>query len=174
MSKNRIDEEGGRLWAKVTADVAPLRSKKPVPVSVNSELKEKSVGRKQKIQEKAAVHAPLPAKKEVHKPLLPEPNLVRQVRQGRRTIDAKIDLHGLTQAEAHAALLQFITRAKTGGKRVLLVITGKGSKMEGILRRALPHWLSTISFVHSHVEAAPNHGGGGAFYVFLRKEKNKD
>ena len=109
----------------------------------------------------------------------------RKLRRGRAEIDAKIDLHGMRQAEAHAALNRFILSAKDRGHRCVLVITGKGNKPDrsgssyvssapGILRTRLRQWLAQEP-LRAHVfgieEAHPRHGGSGAFYVFIRKTR---
>lgn len=95
--------------------------------------------------------------------------------KGRLPIEGKVDLHGLTQSEAHALLLAFLHRAYAEGRRHVLVVTGKGSSFgsDGVLRRAVPAWLATPSFrsiVGSHETAARGHGGGGALYVRLRRQ----
>lgn len=94
--------------------------------------------------------------------------------KGRLPIEGKVDLHGMTQSEAHALLLSFLHRAYAGGRRHVLVVTGKGSSLgsEGVLRRAVPAWLSTPPFralVSGHEPAARHHGGAGALYVRLRR-----
>lgn len=103
-----------------------------------------------------------------------------KVRRGRLPIDGRIDLHGLTQSEAHDALVGFVRRSHGSGRRLLLVITGKGGpgygdgRDRGVLRSAVPRWLNEASLrplvlaVHS---AQPQHGGQGAFYVFLRRRR---
>lgn len=96
--------------------------------------------------------------------------------KGRMPIEGRVDLHGLTQDAAHTLLYSFLSRAQAGGVRYVLVITGKGSSSggDGVLRRAVPAWLSTSLFrplVSSHDHAARQHGGGGALYVRLRRVK---
>ncbi len=93
---------------------------------------------------------------------------------GKLPIEGRVDLHGMTQSEAHALLLSFLQRAHANGVRYVLVITGKGfsSGGDGVLRRQVPAWLSTPPFrvlVSSHDLAARRHGGEGALYVRLRK-----
>ena len=93
------------------------------------------------------------------------------LRRGRIEPDARIDLHGLTQERAYRALLGFLTRAQADGSRLVLVITGKG----GVLRSQLPLWLGQADLrplVAGLNEAHIRHGGGGAFYVLLRKRKS--
>lgn len=94
--------------------------------------------------------------------------------KGRLPIEGKVDLHGLTQVEAHGLLLSFLHRAHADGRRHVLIVTGKGSSLgsDGVLRRAVPAWLGTAPFralVSGHEIAARGHGGAGALYVRLRK-----
>ncbi|PBB81584.1 DNA mismatch repair protein MutS [Mesorhizobium sp. WSM3879] len=99
-----------------------------------------------------------------------------KLKKGRLPIEGRVDLHGMTQDQAYSLLLTFLHRAHAGGIRYVLVITGKGSSSggDGILRRSVPHWLSTPAFRHlvsSHDHAARNHGGSGALYVRLRRTR---
>jgi len=103
----------------------------------------------------------------------------RGLERGRLTIEARIDLHGLYQAEAHAALVGFLMRSRAAGHARVLVVTGKGGaggdpvvSERGVLRRSVPHWLRGAelrSIVLGFEEAARHHGGGGALYVRLRR-----
>ncbi|WP_375465502.1 Smr/MutS family protein [uncultured Methylobacterium sp.] len=108
------------------------------------------------------------------------PGLERRERQrlsrGRLAIEARIDLHGLYQAEAHAALVGFLMRARAAGHARVLVVTGKGGEdayaERGVLRRSVPHWLRGADLrglVLGFEEAARHHGGAGALYVRLRR-----
>ena len=97
-----------------------------------------------------------------------------RLRRGMLPIEGTIDLHGMTQAEAHAALHQFIAGSQQRGRRCVLVITGKGSHSEGVLRSAVPHWLNlpaTRSLVLAFAYATPAHGGAGALYVLLKRRR---
>ncbi len=94
--------------------------------------------------------------------------------KGRLPIEGKVDLHGLTQSQAHTLLLSFLHRAYADGRRHVLVVTGKGSSLgsDGVLRRAVPAWFATPPFralVSAHEDAARRHGGSGALYVRLRR-----
>lgn len=100
----------------------------------------------------------------------------RQLRQGKTEPEATIDLHGSTQTEAHSLLASFLQRSAQEGKRAVLVITGKGSRAgkAGVLRMSLASWLSSApcsAFVAAFAQAHIRHGGEGAFYVLLRKQK---
>lgn len=108
----------------------------------------------------------------------------RKIRGGRLEIEARVDLHGLRQSEAHAALRAFLFRCQGRGLRFVLVITGKGKSANasdspyhnyenerGVLKRNVPRWLEepdVRSIVVSYTTAAIQHGGEGAIYVHLR------
>ena len=99
-----------------------------------------------------------------------------QLSRGRKQIDAKLDLHGMTQTRAHGALSAFLQRARRDGLTFVLVITGKGKmgaeSERGVLRRQVPQWLSLPEFralVVGFEEAHVGHGGEGALYVRIRR-----
>ncbi|MBX9456997.1 MAG: Smr/MutS family protein [Rhizobium sp.] len=107
-----------------------------------------------------------------HQPL--ERPVKRKIAKGRLELEARIDLHGMFQDEAHGLLHAFIQRAFDRGLRHVLVITGKGTSMgsDGALKRAVPMWFAKPEFRHlisSWETAAPNHGGEGALYVRLAR-----
>jgi DNA-nicking Smr family endonuclease len=115
----------------------------------------------------------------------------KRLRSGQTDIEARIDLHGMRQEEAHHALTSFLMSCHTRGLRWVLVITGKGgprrNKSEesenfemaersepGVLRRNVPRWLTEPdlrSFVVSYTSASISHGGDGAMYVQLRRNR---
>jgi DNA-nicking Smr family endonuclease len=100
----------------------------------------------------------------------------RQLRDGHIIIDARLDLHGMTQAVAHNALAHFITAQHKTGSRKLLIITGKGRGNQGVLRANLPQWLASFKEAPDILTLRPaalKHGGDGAFYVLLKKRKPK-
>ena len=95
-----------------------------------------------------------------------------KLRRGSYPIDARLDLHGLTQAEAHARLGAFLAAAQARGNRCVLVITGRGLRTGGTLREATPRWLETEpnrGRILSFARAQLHHGGEGALYVLLRR-----
>lgn len=105
-----------------------------------------------------------------------------RLRRGRMEPDRTIDLHGMTAAAAQSALTSFLLASRSGGARLVLVITGKGTiagkdhhgmpRRPGVIRESLPMWLSMpplAGMVVKTVSAHPKHGGGGAFYVYLRR-----
>ncbi|MEX2454360.1 MAG: Smr/MutS family protein [Rhodospirillaceae bacterium] len=100
-----------------------------------------------------------------------------RLRKGRLRPEAVIDLHGMTAADAHRALGGFIGSAHATGRRCVLVITGKGSLKEGggIIRRELPVWLNSAENrgrIIGFAQARPGDGGGGAFYVLLKRRRS--
>jgi DNA-nicking Smr family endonuclease len=114
-------------------------------------------------------------------PLAPiERRLKRELRRGRAEIDGALDLHGMTQAEAHQALRAFLRHSQARGARLVVVVTGKGggeergpwSEERGVLRRVTPHWLKELDLrgvVLGFEEAGRAHGGAGALYVRIRR-----
>ncbi|MDD3182600.1 MAG: Smr/MutS family protein [Alphaproteobacteria bacterium] len=96
----------------------------------------------------------------------------RNMSLGDVVIEAKLDLHGKTEAEAYDAFSAFIETQQKRGKRMLLVITGKGQDGASVLRGNLPRWCDTAPFEEAILAvrtAAQHHGGDGAYYVLLRK-----
>jgi DNA-nicking Smr family endonuclease len=100
----------------------------------------------------------------------------QRVARGKEAIDARLDLHGYTQDEAHSALLRFLRSANARDARLVLVITGKGRGGEiGVLRRQVPNWLALPEFralVIGYEDAAITHGGEGALYVRVRRTRS--
>jgi DNA-nicking Smr family endonuclease len=98
-----------------------------------------------------------------------------KLRRGELRLEGRLDLHGMTQDEAHYALTGFLVRAQEAGKRCVLVITGKGSaERGGVLRAAVPRWLGEAPHrgrVLATAPAQPRDGGAGALYVLLRRRR---
>lgn len=96
---------------------------------------------------------------------------LRRIQKGKRPIDARLDLHGLTQEAAHATLLAFVQKAIDAKLRTLLVITGKGRQGQGVLRDNVPRWLAASPTLNKKIvgvaESGATHGGNGAFYIAL-------
>lgn len=107
----------------------------------------------------------------------------QNLKRGKMKPEGKIDLHGLTLDQAHPRLTAFIMRAHAQGKRLVLVVTGKGKPRDdggpipvrlGVLRHQVPQWLTTpplAQVVLQISEAHVRHGGGGAYYVYLRRQR---
>ncbi|WP_415012065.1 Smr/MutS family protein [Amaricoccus sp.] len=105
-----------------------------------------------------------------------------KLRRGRLEPEERLDLHGMTLERAHSALTGFVLGAHVRDLRLVLVITGKGRGDEsgmtphrhGILRHSVPHWLSAPPLVGCVLDVVPahqRHGGGGAYYVYLRRRR---
>ena len=106
-----------------------------------------------------------------------------RMKRGKLKPQARIDLHGMTLAQAHPALTGFILRSASAGHRLVLVITGKGKNRDdggpiptkfGVLRHQVPQWLAMAplgALVLQVSEAHIRHGGGGAYYVYLRRAR---
>ncbi|MCV3206788.1 Smr/MutS family protein [Mesorhizobium sp. YC-39] len=167
---DRLSEDDRVLWNLVARTAKPLKGRTAVDIpDFGVEAKPASPP-----APAAATLAGTPKPKTQHvSHALDEPTLDK-LSKGRLPIEGRVDLHGLTQDEAYSLLFSFLHRAHAGGIRYVLVITGKGSSSggDGVLRRAVPAWLSTPAFrplVSSHDHAARNHGGSGALYVRLRR-----
>ncbi len=98
-----------------------------------------------------------------------------RLKRGQMEIEARLDLHGKTQDEAHRALSSFIARAQSRGARLALVVTGKGREGKGVLRESVPRWLNEPALrarILALANAQPRDGGSGALYVLLRKTRS--
>ena len=164
------------LWTMVTKSIDPMHGALPEVAAEDSQ----TPGPAKPSRAKGVSGAPPVAAPPVKRPppLTPLGRRARQrVARGRDAIDARFDLHGLTQAEAHAALTRFLRSASARGARLVLIITGKGrtgDSERGVLRRQVPHWLALPElreFVIGFEEAHLAHGGEGALYVRLRRQR---
>lgn len=123
-----------------------------------------------------------PKTENLHNPGL-DRNTEQRLKRGKLPIEARLDLHGMSRDNAHEAVINFIASAHNQGKRCVLIITGKGSRKDadpfaatkpGILKKSLPDWLFSAPLqgkVLRYVAAQPQHGGGGAFYVLIRRKR---
>ncbi|MHC2434262.1 Smr/MutS family protein [Bradyrhizobium sp. USDA 4451] len=178
--KRALSEEERALWESVAKQVKPLR-KKPAAPKVHAAT-----------SDTAAYHAPAkpipvrpvmsvkPTPRPQVPPLAPIGRRERaKLSRGRQEIDARLDLHGMTQMRAHRVLFAFLQRAHSDGLTFVLVITGKGKagglqSERGVLRRQVPEWLSLPEFrslVVGFEEAHIGHGGEGALYVRVRRAR---
>ena len=106
-----------------------------------------------------------------------------KMKRGKLKPEGRIDLHGMTLDRAHPALIRFILSSHASGKRLVLVITGKGKRGEddgpiprprGVLRQQVPGWLSSPPLAQAVLQVTPahiSHGGDGAYYVYLRRQR---
>ena len=163
------------LWTTVTKAIAPLRATARLAPDVDTEATADAVKPPRPVGPKKA-SPPLAPQQPAPPPLTPlSRRMKRGVVRGKQVIDARLDLHGLTQSEAHAALLRFLRNAGARDARLALVITGKGRGAEpGVLRRQVPQWLGLPEFrslVLGFEDAHVTHGGEGALYVRLRRAR---
>jgi DNA-nicking Smr family endonuclease len=179
--KRALSEEERALWESVAKHTKPLRKKhRPAEPHAASPKPEPLVVAKAAVPAKLLLPIKLPAPaKPVVPPLAPLGRRERaQLSRGRKEIEARLDLHGMTQARAHRALSGFLHRAHGEGLTFVLVITGKGKvgaeSERGVLRRQVPEWLSQPefrAFVVGFEEAHIGHGGAGALYVRIRRSR---
>ncbi|MBS0536322.1 MAG: Smr/MutS family protein [Proteobacteria bacterium] len=174
------------LWSTITKTMKPLRPGEPA--AADDEVAAPVVPPKPRASVKVRPGEPKIVPPSPPKPAPIAPSLTRRAKRslarGKQDIDARLDLHGLTQSEAHHALLRFLRTASSRDARLVLVITGKGAarathfddsgRERGVLRRQVPQWLSlpefrayVIGFEDAHIA----HGGEGALYVRVRRAK---
>ncbi|WP_421565361.1 Smr/MutS family protein [Ochrobactrum sp. EDr1-4] len=180
--KDYLRPEDRILWETVAKTAKPLAGKKLQfeELSVFSELMAEKAEKKPAKQVSTPVADPVEPKKKITAlKELPihafDRPTHRKISKGRVDIEARIDLHGLTQNDAYELLYGFLLGAHARGLKHVMVITGKGRSFgsEGVLKQAVPHWFSTPLFrllVSAYEDAAHHHGGHGALYVRLRKQ----
>lgn len=174
----QLSDEEEALWATFARSIKPLRkSDKPKKSAAPQAAVRERVPAVLKVQEQGQRAKPPPGAP----PLAPLGRRLKQrVARGREPIEARIDLHGMTQHEAHGRLLRFLERAQAEGVKIALVVTGKGKPRSegdlraerGVLKRQVPLWLALPefrSFVVGFEDAHIGHGGEGALYVRLRR-----
>lgn len=172
LRKNNTSEDE-MLWQEVVEDVTPLKARQREP-----EPSQEHVIQQRKRQAPVITAVTIPPG---YVQYLEEGDMSRvdgaiaqKLKSGTYPLDATLDLHGRTQDEAFEDLKYFIKAAYSLGKRCILVITGKGIGGNGILHSQFPKWLniSGISeFVLAYNHAIQKHGGTGAFYVLLKKNR---
>ncbi|MBN8938014.1 MAG: Smr/MutS family protein [Rhizobiales bacterium] len=187
--RKTLSAEDRTLWTHVARSVTPLDPARAVdllaePAEEPAPPAPKPAGKPAAAAGVAKAVAPPPP------PLAPlEKRLRQRLSRGKAEVDARLDLHGLTQDAAHRRLLGFLRQAQFDGLRVVIVITGKGAPKQaaafddghwsadpfagrGVLRRMVPQWLTLPEMrplVIGFEEAAIGHGGAGALYVRIRR-----
>jgi len=185
-------ENDAALWARIAQTATPLKKKNRV-AKVAAIPKPAQPPKAKVVKEKAAKArakpVPAPASKPPSRPgHAPgagglDRQTARKLEKGALAVEARLDLHGMRQRDAHVALRKFLKWAQGKDYRHVLVITGKGSARQertsfyeeearGVLRQAVPHWLShgdLAPLIVSFAEAPRSLGGEGALYVRLRK-----
>jgi DNA-nicking Smr family endonuclease len=183
--RRQLTAEERTLWHTVTRSIAPLRGTGQLPESADPEPAPVDPTPAQPAAPASAA-APAPKKPSVP-PLAPLAPLERRIKQrlgrGSEPIDGRLDLHGLTQHEAHMALASFLRGAQAREAKLVLVITGKGARgtddpfgdrPRGVLKRLVPQWLKLPefrSYVVGFEPAHAGHGGEGALYVRVRRAR---
>ncbi|MDA7427673.1 Smr/MutS family protein [Primorskyibacter aestuariivivens] len=200
MRKRKLREDERELWDQVAKSATPLH--RPNPISVENTAAAKPS--QPLIQPKTPEAQPIPAFRVGENatggenghalaptlsaslaaaPVEMDKKAFGRLKRGKLRPEARIDLHGMTLAQAHPALTGFVLRAHAEGKRLVLVITGKGKpsnddgpipRRRGVLRHEVPHWLRSgplrnivLQISESHIR----HGGAGAYYVYLRRSR---
>lgn len=179
--RRALSEEERELWDTVARQVKPLRKHRVAKAQAAPRTEPSS-----------AAPAPRPAPSPRPIPAAPAPRVPKpaipplaplgkrertKLSRGRSEIEARLDLHGMTQMRAHRALSGFLHRAHHDGLTFVLIITGKGRSggESGVLRRQVPEWLSLPefrAFVVGFEEAGVGHGGEGALYVRIRRARS--
>lgn len=177
--KRSLTREEAELWETVAKQAKPLR-KRARPAKALQEIADESPTMPAPVlQLKSSPVTPkIPSVPPAPPPLAPLGRRERsKLSRGRKDIDARLDLHGMTQSRAHRVLLNFLHHAQEDGLSVVLIITGKGRTVgaeseRGVLRRQVPQWLGLPEFrsvVIGFDEAHIGHGGEGALYVRIRR-----
>jgi DNA-nicking Smr family endonuclease len=177
MSKRRpLSDEERALWSGLARSIKPLgRTKTSTKQTASAAGEAPAAPLPAPVPHAATRPVAAPAMQSL--PLAPfDRRLKQRVARGRDAIDARVDLHGMTQREAHAALLRFLRRAQADGAKIALVITGKGGGAgeRGVLKRQVPLWLELPEFrpfVVGFEDAHVSHGGQGALYLRLRRAR---
>lgn len=171
-----LTAEDRRVWAEVARSVRPLGARvmpppgPPRPEAATAAPEARGAGTALSPRQPPRVPGLVPL----------ERRAARALSRGQMRPDATLDLHGLTQAEAHARLTRFLQRAQQLGHGLVLVITGQGGAggaagERGVLRRVVPLWLRLPHLrgvVLGFEEAGPRQGGAGALYVKLRRGRS--
>jgi DNA-nicking Smr family endonuclease len=182
------------LWEQVTQGVKPLKRRSPrlppEPEAVATAAKtgpcaDRSGSSRPAADRRSSSPAPVRNAPAAPPELAPgvaaglDKRTLARLRRGLIAPQGRIDLHNLTQSEAHGALTTFIAKARAADKRCVLVITGKGTRSEGaigVLRANVPHWLNqppNRPHILAFSYAAAADGGEGALYVLLRRQRNR-
>ncbi|MGY3032384.1 DNA-nicking Smr family endonuclease [Bradyrhizobium sp. USDA 4354] len=178
--RRALSEEERELWDTVARQVKPLRKHRVAKANAAPRADSTPAGPAMRSapSPRPVAAAPLPrVTKPTVPPLAPLGKRERtKLSRGRSEIEARLDLHGMTQTRAHRALAGFLHRAHRDGLTFVLVITGKGRSggESGVLRRQVPEWLSLPefrAFVVGFETAHIGHGGEGALYVRIRRAR---
>jgi DNA-nicking Smr family endonuclease len=173
MSRRRLSDDERALWRGFARGVTPLRGSADAALGGAPGQATRETPPTQSVAKERADAKQPPALAQFDR------RLRQRVARGHAAIDVRLDLHGMTQTQAHAALRRFLTWAQAQDAKLALVVTGKGvggaagsPSERGVLRRQVPLWLSLPEFrrfIVSFEEAHAGHGGEGALYLRLRR-----
>ena len=183
MAKGASGESDDELWAKVTQsvtaanrdDVIFKKPKKAPKAKTPKAAKPANIPTASGTAPKAPKPAIQPADLRLAERAGFDKASARRLTRGSFEIDDRLDLHGMSEAIAHRALLRFVKSSHLLSYRTLLIITGKGAQGQGVLRRKVPQWLKEPPLndkVLAITQASPKDGGGGALYVRLRRKRD--
>lgn len=198
--KNTLSDEDRSLWDEVKKTAIPLRpdakpklsqdapqilskaiERTPSAMPLKQQIREFTLGAKAKSSTPRHNLMPSISDQIMQAPLQMDRKKYGKMRRGKLAPEARIDLHGMTLAQAHPALTNFIASSHARGFRLVLVITGKGKDRDqggpiptriGVLKNQTPDWLRSGPLrlmVMQVTEAHLSHGGSGAYYVYLRR-----
>lgn len=197
MKRKGLSDEDKALWNRVSETAEPLHPQRrspirpeerplpmPKPVKVEAaRLQSFELGAKTKEDAKGHDLMPSISDRVASQPVQMDKKAYGRMTKGKLAPEGRIDLHGMTLDQAHPALVGFVMRSYTEGKRLVLVITGKGKTKRddgpipvrrGVLKHQVPQWLQMAplrSVVLQVREAHLRHGGSGAYYVYLRRTR---
>jgi DNA-nicking Smr family endonuclease len=181
MAKRPPSPEESELWRTAMRDAKPLKrqraaAKKAATVAPPAEPAAKPAPAKRLPPPAPASPLAKPPELALGRSAGVDKRLAERLKRGQLTIEGMLDLHGLTQEEAHRQLDGFLAHAAHGGRRCVLVITGKGvwRSESGILKEMVPRWLNEApnrARVLAIATAQPRHGGSGALYVLLKRRR---
>ena len=193
MPRRKLKSDEVELWEQVAKSATPLKlpqsiktaakpkPNKPIKQTEKFELNNFKVG--EKVEQKSVKNDLKPSISTAleNAPVQMDYKSFKKMKRGKSTPEATFDLHGMTVAQAHSALIHFLMTAYSRNMRLVLIITGKGKfqkdtgpipRQVGILRHQVPLWLRMPPLrdkVLQVSEAHGKHGGSGAYYVYLRK-----
>jgi DNA-nicking Smr family endonuclease len=177
--KRGLSEEERTLWESVAKQTRPLRNKPRLKAQTTAQTLDESAMPKPVTSSPNRIPPNNRSSLSAPPPLALLPRRERsQLSRGKKQIDARLDLHGMTQTRAHRELSSFLYRCHSAGFTFVLVITGKGKigaeSERGILRRQVPQWLALPEFravVVGFEQAHIGHGGEGALYIRIRRAR---
>ena len=199
-NRGGLSDEDRALWAQVARSITPMADSQrrkietppPAPATPTAAAAPApralppgfGIGRSAAPLPVHVARVLSPAERLAEQPLQMDARTHRSLTRGKLRPDARLDLHGMTLAVAKAELTGFVLRAQAAGLRLVLVITGKGERggsdhgplpvRAGALRHEVPHWLAMAPLSRAVLQVVPahvRHGGGGAYYVWLRRPR---